>query len=64
MSEVPKLWQPQIQGEKNTGPQQEEYKPLVTAQVIIQEKEKFVDFLHAIWICICSILEVVKVTNI
>jgi hypothetical protein len=37
MSEITKLGQTQVKREENTGPQQEENKPLVTAQVIVQE---------------------------
>ena len=55
MSEITKLLQAQVKGEKNTGPQKEDYKPLVTSHVIVQKEEKFVDFLHTAAIRIMSI---------
>jgi hypothetical protein len=46
MPEIPELGQSQVDGEENAGPQQEKNKPLVPAQVAIQEQKKFIDFLH------------------
>jgi hypothetical protein len=47
MPEIPELGQSQVEGEENASSQQEKHKPLVTTQVVVQEKQKFIDFLHA-----------------
>ena len=47
MAKIPELWQSQVEGEEYTGPKEEKDEPLMSAQVIIQKQEQFIDFLHA-----------------